>query len=275
MATLNEILAPMNGTQLAAVYNHFLNDDKKRIERFASKEIGLQRTSTLLEMKQIPLAKLEAFMQVGSGVGKGVMNMKDAPAPKVEPEAPARTAKEAVQKAVNKAIAKGSPVIVEKPVKAAASAKKVAAPPAPAPAVAPKASELTEMQKRYLQLLRKKPMLLGDVSFEMDMTPTELAPLTAALQAGKFIEVDTKEDTVKLSAKGTTVVPAAAKRAAPRADGEEPRKQNTPPHLNLRCPKCGYYVKSTPAMLEIARVKCPVDGQKLLTKEERGEHRGR
>lgn len=67
------------------------------------------------------------------------------------------------------------------------------------------------------------------------------------------------------------------RKAAPRQDGDAPRKQNTPPHLNLRCPTCQYYAKSTPAMLKIARLICPVDPKhgKLLTAEERGEKRGR
>jgi hypothetical protein len=49
------------------------------------------------------------------------------------------------------------------------------------------------------------------------------------------------------------------------------------PHLNLRCPHCGYYVKSTAAMLSRARLTCPVDLQHglLLTAAERGEKRGR
>lgn len=64
---------------------------------------------------------------------------------------------------------------------------------------------------------------------------------------------------------------------APRPEGEAPAKQNTPPHLNLRCPSCGYYAKSTPDMLAIARLACPVNSKHgiLLTKEERGENRGR
>lgn len=46
-------------------------------------------------------------------------------------------------------------------------------------------------------------------------------------------------------------------------------------HLNLRCEKCGYYAKTTPENLKKARLKCPVDGSLLRTKEERGETRGR
>lgn len=56
-----------------------------------------------------------------------------------------------------------------------------------------------------------------------------------------------------------------------------PKAQNTPPHLNLRCPVCAYYAKSTPAMLKLARLVCPVDRKHgiLMTAEERGEKRGR
>jgi hypothetical protein len=65
------------------------------------------------------------------------------------------------------------------------------------------------------------------------------------------------------------------RKAAPRVDGSAPAKQNTPPHLNLRCPVCAYYAKTTPAMLKLARLACPLGHGKLLTAEERGEKRGR
>ncbi len=63
--------------------------------------------------------------------------------------------------------------------------------------------------------------------------------------------------------------------------GKMPRKTDgqskTPPHLNLRCPSCGYYAKTIPTMLAKARLICPVDPKhgKLLTADERGEKRGR
>lgn len=63
---------------------------------------------------------------------------------------------------------------------------------------------------------------------------------------------------------------------ADQREGRTPKKQKLTPHLNLRCPSCGYYAKSTPAMLSKARLTCPVDPKhgKLLTAEERGETRG-
>ncbi len=54
------------------------------------------------------------------------------------------------------------------------------------------------------------------------------------------------------------------------------KKQTAPPHLNLRCPLCGYYAKSIPSMLAKGRLKCPVHpAQNLETAEERHEKRGR
>lgn len=68
--------------------------------------------------------------------------------------------------------------------------------------------------------------------------------------------------------------PAPAKKDAPASTS---KKQNTPPHLNLRCPVCKYYAKTTPACLKLARLRCPVDVAHgiLKTAEERGEKRGR
>lgn len=70
-----------------------------------------------------------------------------------------------------------------------------------------------------------------------------------------------------------------AKKSTPALTHVEtgPKKQNTPPHLNLRCPSCGYYAKTTPACLKLARLICPVDPKhgKLLTADERNEKRGR
>lgn len=58
---------------------------------------------------------------------------------------------------------------------------------------------------------------------------------------------------------------------------KEKKKQIVKPHINLRCPKCNYYVKTTEDMLAIARPRCPVDITHglLLTAVERGEKRGR
>ncbi len=45
--------------------------------------------------------------------------------------------------------------------------------------------------------------------------------------------------------------------------------------LNLRCTKCDYAAKVTTGMLKKARLKCPIDGTILRTRDERGETRGR
>jgi hypothetical protein len=45
--------------------------------------------------------------------------------------------------------------------------------------------------------------------------------------------------------------------------------------VNLRCPKCGYFAQASNEMLSRGRLKCPVDGEVLATKEERGEKKGR
>jgi hypothetical protein len=45
--------------------------------------------------------------------------------------------------------------------------------------------------------------------------------------------------------------------------------------VNLRCPKCGYFAQASNKMLSRGRLKCPVDGEVLATKEERGEKKGR
>ncbi len=81
---------------------------------------------------------------------------------------------------------------------------------------------------------------------------------------------------VFLEAKGLRAVPiaAVAKRPVKKvASGD--KKQKVIPHLNLRCPACGYYAKTTPEWMSKGRLKCPVDGKDLLTKIERGETRGR
>lgn len=73
----------------------------------------------------------------------------------------------------------------------------------------------------------------------------------------------------------TEVVKPAKKATAPAPDG--PKKQNTPPHLNLRCPSCGFYAKTTPEWLAKGRLQCPMNKAHgaLLTAEERNEKRGR
>jgi hypothetical protein len=73
---------------------------------------------------------------------------------------------------------------------------------------------------------------------------------------------------------------ALAKEESAQADareGKAKKKQITSPHLNLRCPECGYYAKSTMVYLAIARLACPVSPKHgpLLTADERGEKRGR
>jgi hypothetical protein len=45
--------------------------------------------------------------------------------------------------------------------------------------------------------------------------------------------------------------------------------------VNLRCTQCGYFAKTSNEMLSRGRLKCPVDGEVLATKEERGEKKGR
>lgn len=79
------------------------------------------------------------------------------------------------------------------------------------------------------------------------------------------------------SDKAVAAINKPAKKESSETPDGEPRKQNTPPHLNLRCPVCGYYAKTTPACLAKARLTCPVDAKHghLLTAEERNEKRGR
>lgn len=80
-----------------------------------------------------------------------------------------------------------------------------------------------------------------------------------------------------LEAKGLRAVPiaTAAKRPVKKVVSGDKKKQKIIPHLNLRCPACGYYAKTTPEWMSKGRLKCPVDGKDLLTKIERGETRGR
>lgn len=49
------------------------------------------------------------------------------------------------------------------------------------------------------------------------------------------------------------------------------RKQPTKSHVNLRCPSCDYYAKTTREMLAVGRLKCPADGETLLTAKERAK----
>ena len=45
--------------------------------------------------------------------------------------------------------------------------------------------------------------------------------------------------------------------------------------VNLRCARCGYFAQASNQMLSRGRLRCPVDGELLATKEERGEKKGR
>lgn len=63
--------------------------------------------------------------------------------------------------------------------------------------------------------------------------------------------------------------PGAKLHAAVRAPWK--RIQPSTPHVNLRCPECGYYAKTTKDMLDIGRLECPIDGEELLTRQERKE----
>lgn len=45
--------------------------------------------------------------------------------------------------------------------------------------------------------------------------------------------------------------------------------------INLRCVKCGYFMKVTNQMLSYGRPVCPVDSDSMLAKAERGEKKGR
>lgn len=60
-----------------------------------------------------------------------------------------------------------------------------------------------------------------------------------------------------------------------KAVKSEAPKTSDASHLNLRCPKCDYYAKTTGAMLKQGRLRCPIDKSILQTKDERGETRGR
>jgi hypothetical protein len=94
-------------------------------------------------------------------------------------------------------------------------------------------------------------------------------------RAKKMLEQERKNREQKGSAPAPTPAAPATKRRQP--SDAPAKKQNTPPHLNVRCAACGYYAKTTPAMMKIARLLCPVDHKHgmLLTAEERGEKRGR
>jgi len=74
--------------------------------------------------------------------------------------------------------------------------------------------------------------------------------------------------------KAVPIATRARKRVKEVSSGDK-KKQKVIPHLNLRCPDCGYYAKTTPEWMSKGRLKCPVDGKDLLTKIERGETRGR
>lgn len=101
-------------------------------------------------------------------------------------------------------------------------------------------------------------------------TASPEAPTKEQIKARKILEA--------MKAKAQPEGSAAPKATRAPKEGAAPaKKQNTPPHLNVRCACCGYYAKTTPAMMQIARLKCPVDPKhgNLLTAEERGENRGR
>jgi hypothetical protein len=49
------------------------------------------------------------------------------------------------------------------------------------------------------------------------------------------------------------------------------RIQPSAPQVNLRCPDCGYYAKTTLEFLAMGRLVCPLDELQLLTKQERKE----
>lgn len=66
--------------------------------------------------------------------------------------------------------------------------------------------------------------------------------------------------------KGKGTRPAASSPKPPAVAKDGP----APPHLNLRCPVCNYYAKTTPDMMAVGRLLCPVSGHGILqTKEER------
>lgn len=73
----------------------------------------------------------------------------------------------------------------------------------------------------------------------------------------------------------TVPIAVTAKKPMKKVASGDKKKQKIIPHLNLRCPACGYYAKTTPEWMSKGRLKCPVDGKDLLTKIERGETRGR
>ena len=129
--------------------------------------------------------------------------------------------------------------------------------------------------QKYSQLVKPLGIELPEIEAPKP-APMEDTPEMA--KAKKILEQDRKRRDAGANAVEPAAAPAAPKPARKSAPSTgEAKKQNTPPHLNVRCASCGYYAKTTPAMMKIARLKCPVDAKhgNLLTAEERGEKRGR
>lgn len=282
-----ELIGKLDGKQLLTVYNAFATS---KVDRFADKKTAERRVSTLLEMRQV---KVEDVQKVLGQAQTDAEDVKSTPATEDKPkkEAPADPDKDqrradikrvaAADKAKRKQAKeeKAAPKPKPEPApKAAAPAKKEATAPPPKKEEA-KAPSITTDGKAMLRLLAKGKVNLYDLSEPLDKTPAELSSMAKELHTLGFATETDGDDVLTATDAGIEFAKSNGLlkrvRGTAPADGAEPKKQNTPPHLNLRCAKCGYYAKSTPAMLAIARLKCPVDNSILQTKEERGETRGK
>lgn len=131
------------------------------------------------------------------------------------------------------------------------------------------------LQPEQVAIQTAKPAPVVELKKAVDKAIASGSPVLVNKPAIEVLTDKASDKALKAVESEGNKKPIAKKSAAPSEDG--PRKQNTPPHLNVRCAHCGYYAKTTPAMMKIARLKCPVDGKhgNLLTAEERNEKRGR
>jgi len=74
---------------------------------------------------------------------------------------------------------------------------------------------------------------------------------------------------------GAGLAPTVRKLVQVKAKEKIHNLSKTENHVNLICSQCGYYAKTTQDFLKLARLRCPLDGTVLRTKDERGETRGR
>lgn len=133
-------------------------------------------------------------------------------------------------------------------------------------------------ESKVLALLPPANGAMGDTRERLlkllSASDVHLAFTEEQVNSQRAIEIEqTRHREREAAVKPPAPPPVSVSSGAPRPRREA---QPAPAQINLRCPDCGYFAKTTVVMMAKARLVCPVSLShgKLLTPAEREEKRG-